>query len=85
MTEDGLRQLIASNARAIQAAADERAEIRQAILDLREANLKLTDLQEGMIRLLSSLDGDRPTIFRKLNAIENKIDQLLEQRNNDRE
>lgn len=85
MTEDELRQLIASNARAIQAAADERGEIRQAILDLREANLKLTDLQEGMIRLLSSLDEDRPTIFRKLNAIENKIDQLLEKRNNDRE
>jgi hypothetical protein len=85
MTEDELRQLIASNARAIQVAADERAEIRQAILDLREANLKLTNLQEGMMRLLSSLDEDRPTVLRKLNTIETKIDQLLEKQNENHE
>ncbi|MCY7394403.1 MAG: hypothetical protein LH647_23775 [Leptolyngbyaceae cyanobacterium CAN_BIN12] len=71
MTDDELRQLIASNARAIEAAASERTEMRKAIL-------KLTDLQEGVINLLSRLDEERPTILRKLNTIENKIDQLLQ-------
>ena len=40
MTDDELRQLIASNARAIEAAASERTEMRGAIL-------KLTDLAGG--------------------------------------
>lgn len=71
MTDNELRQLIASNARAIEAAASERTEMRKAIL-------KLTDLQEGVINLLSRLDEERPTILRKLNTIENKIDQLLQ-------
>ncbi len=78
MTDDELRQLIASNARAIEAAASERTEMRSAIL-------KLTDLQEGVINLLSRLDEERPTILRKLNTIENKIDQLLQTEQGDRE
>jgi phage shock protein A len=48
-----------------QAAEQERSELRQATL--------------GIANLLSSLDSDRPTILRKLNAIENKVDRLLEQ------
>ncbi|WP_019498336.1 hypothetical protein [Pseudanabaena sp. PCC 6802] len=48
-----------------QAAEQERAELRQATL--------------GIANLLASLDSDRPTILRKLNAIENKVDRLLEQ------
>ena len=47
-----------------QAAEQERAELRQATL--------------GIANLLASLDEDRPTIFRKLNAIENKVDRILE-------
>lgn len=47
-----------------QAAATERHELRQATL--------------GIANLLASLDEDRPTIFRKLNAIENKVDRILE-------
>ncbi len=78
MTDDELRHLIASNARAIEAAASERIEMRSAIL-------KLTDLQEGVINLLSRLDEERPTILRKLNTIENKIDQLLQSEQGDRE
>lgn len=87
MTDEELRQLIASNARAIEAAADERAELRQgmvdvqqAILTVQQAILRLTDLQEGIANLFGRLDEDRPAVLRKLNAIENKIDQLLEQR-----
>ena len=43
----------------------------------------LTMLNEGVVNLLSSLDEDRPTVLRKLNAIENKVDRLLEQGNAD--
>lgn len=77
MDEAELKQLIASNARAIQAAAEERAELRQAIL-------KLTEIQGGIAALLSKLDEDRPTILRKLNTIEDKVDQLLDHQKNDR-
>lgn len=51
-------------------AADERRE-------LREATLRLDRVVEGIANLLSSLDEDRPTILRKLNSIENKVDRLL--------
>jgi chromosome segregation ATPase len=61
-----LAQLIATQQAGQQAAEQERAELRQATL--------------GIANLLASLDEDRPTVFRKLNAIENKIDRLLEQR-----
>jgi hypothetical protein len=46
--------------------------------ELREAMIRLADTQEGIARLLSSLDEDRPTILRKLNAIEGKVDTLLQ-------
>ena len=52
---------------------------------MRGAILKLTDLQEGVINLLSRLDEERPTILRKLNTIENKIDQLLQSEQSDRD
>ncbi len=67
---DRIEALIESNARAIQAAAEERAELRQAMI-------RLADSQVGIANILVSLDSDRPTILRKLNAIENKIDRLL--------
>lgn len=44
-------------------AAEERAELRVATL--------------GIANLLTSLDSDRPTILRKLNTIEDKVDRLL--------
>jgi chromosome segregation ATPase len=46
--------------------------------ELREAMIRLADTQEGVVRLLSSLDEDRPTILRKLNTIEDKVDTLLQ-------
>ncbi len=48
----------------VAAAAQERHELREATL--------------GIANLLASLDSDRPTILRKLNTIENKVDRLLE-------
>lgn len=79
------RQLAESNARSIQALGDgiasmrldhaayaERAEEERA--ELRRATI-------GISNLLASLDSDRPTILRKLNTIENKVDQLLQEGN----
>ncbi|HEY9824146.1 MAG TPA: hypothetical protein V6D19_01760 [Stenomitos sp.] len=51
---------------------------QQSSQALHEAMIRLADTQQGVVRLLSSLDEDRPTILRKLNAIENKVDSLLE-------
>ena len=80
-----IQQLVTSNSRSIQALSDEfvehkltTAEERQ---ELREAIQRLTTLNEGVFNLLSSLDEDRPTILRKLNSIENKVDRLLERGN----
>jgi seryl-tRNA synthetase len=49
--------------------------------ELNQAMIRLADTQEGIARLLSSLDEDRPTILRKLNVIEGKVDSLLQQGN----
>jgi hypothetical protein len=49
--------------------------------ELRDAVIRLANTQEGIARLLSSLDEDRPTILRKLNTIEVKVDSLLQREN----
>lgn len=59
------------------------ARIDAAISRMDESIARLTTLNEGVVNLLSSLDSDRPTILRKLNAIENKVDQLLERGSGD--
>lgn len=85
MTNEELKQLVESNARTAQAMLDAMAEERQERQDLREGMIRLqnvaerlTNIQEGVANLLASLDNDRPTILRKLTAIENKVDLLLE-------
>ncbi|WP_019498377.1 hypothetical protein [Pseudanabaena sp. PCC 6802] len=50
---------------------------QQSSSQLNQAMIRLADTQEGIARLLANLDEDRPTILRKLNAIENKVDRLL--------
>lgn len=82
-----LQQIVESNSRAIQAILDNQAsdrlqrdELQTAIVSINEAIQRLTTLNEGVVNLLSSLDEDRPTILRKLNAIENKVDRILERR-----
>jgi chromosome segregation ATPase len=54
---------------------------QQSSQALNEAMIRLADTQEGVVRLLSSLDEDRPTILRKLNTIEGKVDSLLQREN----
>ncbi|MCU0568201.1 MAG: hypothetical protein MUF49_16585 [Oculatellaceae cyanobacterium Prado106] len=89
-SERRFTQLTESNARAIAALADQTAEMR---LEFAELITRLFHMQEsateerqelrqatiGIANLLSSLDEDRPTILRKLNSIENKVDRLLQQ------
>lgn len=84
---DRLETLVESNARSIQALADRLTELAENAAierrELREATLRLTQLTEGIANLTVSLDDDRPTILGRLNRIENKVDQLLRDRNSD--
>ena len=88
MTDSELRQLVESNARTAQAILEAMAEARLEREEARDefyagmqrvddAIQRLTTLQEGVVNLLTSLDEDRPTVLRKLNSIENKVDRLL--------
>jgi hypothetical protein len=103
MANENLEQLIASNARAVQAMLDAQAEDRarseqqrrehearmtqhearmtdheERILFLEALSERLAKLQEGMTRMLASIDEERPTVLRKLNSIENKLDRILD-------
>ncbi len=80
-----LQHIVESNSRAIQALTDRIAEVTHDVEGLievghlaQEERAELRRATLGIANLLSSLDSDRPTILRKLNSIENKIDQLLE-------
>ena len=90
MTHEELKQLVESNARAIQAVSDNIAELTNDIRLFtaenhnaqREAQSERSELRQAMVgiaNLISSLDSDRPTILRKLNSIEGKVDRILEQ------
>jgi 5'-3' exonuclease len=80
--QEEIDRIVESNARAIQAMVDQRVEDKleheQNLAELREILRRVTNVQEGLARMLVSLDDDRPTILRKLNSIENKVDQILE-------
>ena len=89
MEFEELKKIVESNARAIQAVLEAQATERLKHEEWKEENVKrlqklediterLTVLNEGVVRLVSSLDDDRPTILRRLTSIENKIDQLVD-------
>jgi len=80
-------QRVDSNSRAIQAILDamvsdreQRSELREATARTEEAIARITTLNEGVVNLLASLDENRPTVLRKLNDLERKVDRLLEER-----
>lgn len=100
MTDEELKQLVESNARTIQAMLEQQATDRlrheQRMDELQNAMLQMTSIQNGLARILGSLDPDppadsggrnaglredRPIILRRLMSIENKIDRLLDDRN----
>ena len=77
-----LEQLTESNSKAIQALTDDTVSFRLTVeSDHENSRAEREDLRQatlGIANLLSSLDSDRPTISRKLNIIDNKVDRLLE-------
>ncbi len=85
-----LQQIVESNARSIQSLADRISELTHDIEDLKDLQAEATEERAelrratlGIANLLSSLDEDRPTILRKLNTIESKVDRILgQQRSN---
>lgn len=89
MTDEELRLVVESNARAIQAMIEQRVtdrlihdermtQLQNTITRLDDTVVRLTRIEEGQNRMLSSIDEDRPTVLRKLTTIENKLDRILE-------
>jgi hypothetical protein len=85
MTDQELQQLVASNARTIQAMLEQQETSRlrheEQIDEIRQAMLRLERVEEGLINMMVSIDEDRPTVLRKLTSIENKVDRILEKDN----
>ncbi|MEH2072275.1 MAG: hypothetical protein V7K47_29685 [Nostoc sp.] len=86
MTDKELKHLIESNAKTVQAMLDEitearqeRQELREGMIQLQNAMTQLSTIQDRITNLLISVDGDRPTIIKKLSAIETKLDLLLQE------
>lgn len=82
-----VEQIISSNAQSIQALTDNLVTFKlateQSFEQAREERQELRIAMLGIANLLSSLDSDRPTILRKLNSVENKLDRLLERGSNE--
>jgi hypothetical protein len=92
MTEEELQQLIASNARSIQAMLEQRETDRllneerllrheEQMGEIRETISRLARVEEGLINMVSAIDEERPTMLRRLMSIENKVDLILEKKN----
>lgn len=84
-----IEAIVESNSRAIQAMMEqqatdrlkreeEKAQHEERMRFLEENQRQLIQTQRGIANLVSSLDEDRPTVLRKLTAIENKVDSLIE-------
>jgi len=78
---DRIEALVESNARAIQALGERITGLAIRSEEAQEERAELRRATVGIANLLTSLDSDRPTILRKLNTIETKVDQLLQQGN----
>jgi acetyl-CoA carboxylase carboxyltransferase component len=82
MTDQELQQLVASNARTIQAMLEQQETSRlrheEQMDEIRQAMLRLSRVEEGLINMVVAIDEDRPTVLRRLTSIENKVDRILE-------
>jgi hypothetical protein len=87
--QEEVRMIVQSNDRTIQAILDqtatdrlkrdeERIEHERRIQLLEANNQILVNTQQGIAALLGSIDEDRPTVLRKLNAIEQKTNSILD-------
>ena len=86
---DRIEAIVESNSRTIQGILEqqatdrlkreeEKAEHIERMRFLEENQRQVIQTQRGIANLVSSLDEDRPTVLRKLMAIENKVDTLIE-------
>lgn len=57
---------------------EEKAEQERRMARLEEIAADVATTQRAVVRMLASLDEDRPTILRRLMKIEDKVDRLLE-------
>lgn len=77
-----LTQKTDSNARAIQAMAEQQATDRlkheENIVVIRDAIQQLTKVEQGLANMMVGIDENQPSILRKLNSIENKVDTIIE-------
>ncbi|MGB5632684.1 MAG: hypothetical protein WBM44_31185 [Waterburya sp.] len=71
-----------SNARTIQgildARATERLEHEERMEVMSEAIQRLIRVEEGLVNMVANVDENQPTMLRRLMAIENKVDTLIE-------
>ena len=57
---------------------EEKAEHQLRMRELEGIQKTMAQTQAGLTRLLAAMDEERPTILRRLMAIENKVDTLIE-------
>ena len=72
---DRIEAIIESLARSAQAITNDHEERIQTLEDVVN---RLTRIEEGQNAMLGSIDENQPTILRRLMAIENKVDTLIE-------
>ena len=54
------------------------ARIEDTVIRLDDTVARLVRIEEAQNRMLATMDNERPTILRRLMAIENKVDSLIE-------
>ena len=70
-----IEAIVESLARSAQAITNDHEERIQTLEDVVS---RLTRIEEGQNAMLGSIDENQPTILRRLMAIENKVDTLIE-------
>lgn len=72
---DRIEAIVESLARSAQAITNDHEERIQTLEDVVG---RLTRIEEGQNAMLGSIDENQPTVLRRLMAIENKVDTLIE-------
>ena len=72
---DRIEAIVESLARSAQAITNDHEERIQTLEDVVS---RLTRIEEGQNAMLANVDETQPTILRRLMAIENKVDTLIE-------
>ncbi len=78
-----------SNSRAIQAMMEQQAterlrheermaSLEENLVETRQLMARMAETQSGLSKIVINYDQDRPTILRRLMAIENKVERILE-------